>query len=123
VLLWDVPVKSRRPGALEEKHQEALWVDLAGSDGVKAYSAMWTLAAAPGKPVALMKKRLRPVAPEDAALADRLVRDLDDRAFKVREKAERALRELGDVAAPALEKALAGKANAGSAPAHDEGAE
>src|SRR5262249_10799132 len=66
------------------------------------------LAAAPGQAVALLKQRLRPVAPEDAARAERLVRDLDDNAFLVREKAQRALQALADTATPALEKALAG---------------
>jgi hypothetical protein len=55
-----------------------------------------------------MKRRLRPAAPEDAALAERLVGELGDKAFKVRSNAERGLQKLGDVAVPALEKALAG---------------
>src|SRR5262249_1172417 len=42
-----------------------------------------------------------------AARLERLVRDLDDRAFKVREVASRELAALGDAAGPALRKALA----------------
>jgi WD40 repeat protein len=108
VLLWDLPDKSRLPEPLDEKQLEALWADLAGADARKAYSALWTLAGAPGQSVALLKKRLRRVAPEDVALAERLLRDLDSNVFTVRAKAEHDMRVLGDVAVPTLEKALAG---------------
>jgi hypothetical protein len=86
---------------------DALWSDLGSADATRAYRSIWALTAAPREAVAWMKAHLHATSHEDAALAERLVRDLDDKAFKVREKADQGLRELADIAVPALERSLA----------------
>lgn len=88
---------------------ESLWVDLDGTDAVKAYRAIRTLAAAPKESVAFLKRRLQPVAPVAAKQMARLLADLDSDEFAVREKAMKQLEKLGDRAVAELHKALAGK--------------
>jgi hypothetical protein len=60
----------------------------------------------------LLKEKVRPVAaPEPGRLA-RLMSELDDEAFAVRERATRELEDLGELARPALEAALKKNASA-----------
>src|SRR5262249_45864644 len=66
------------------------------------------LAAAPKQALPLLKGRVRPVVRDEAAMA-RMIADLDNPEFKVREKATTQLEELGEIAEPALRKALQGK--------------
>jgi hypothetical protein len=106
VLLWDVRrgAPGKRPSTPREL--EALWLTLGGADGAQAYDAVLALAA-PGPAVPFLRGRLRPVpAPKNV---DRLLADLDDDEFEVRQKARAALEALGDAAEPALRKLLAGK--------------
>jgi RNA polymerase sigma factor (sigma-70 family) len=92
------------PGELE-----SLWADLGGSDAAKAYQALWTLAASPDQAVPFVKKRLHPAAGADKKQLARLIRELDDDRFAVREKARVDLEKLGEFAEPALRKLLAQK--------------
>ncbi len=95
--------KTAKFGAPE---RDALWTDLASADGAVAYRAVRQLAAAGGESTAALKERLK-TAPEgiDRRLA-KLIVDLDDNAFEVREKASAALQRLEGTAAPALRRAL-----------------
>src|SRR5207249_147137 len=56
-----------------------------------------------------LQKHLPPAAPPDADKVRQLLTDLGSDKFAVRAKAEKELLHLGDLAAPALEQALAGK--------------
>jgi hypothetical protein len=109
-LVWDL---TALPGLEEPRTEEApraLWEDLASADAARAYRAVVSTAVFPGRVVPYLKDRLPP-APHDLPGAKRLARliaDLDDDAFEVRQKAERELEGLGDAAVPALRKALAG---------------
>jgi hypothetical protein len=90
------------------KELEALWSDLAGEDAGRAHAAVWALAAAPGKAVPLIRGRLKPAARPDPERMRRLVADLDNDRFAVRQAAARELEKLGGEASPALRQALAG---------------
>jgi hypothetical protein len=56
---------------------------------------------------AFLKDHLRPVLAPDARLVARLILDLESTDFAVREQAVKDLEKLGEVAVPALRKALA----------------
>lgn len=87
---------------------EPLWNDLAGQDALKAHAAIEQLTAAADRAVAFLRQRLKPVPVTGAERLDRLIADMDSSKFRVRQKAEDALRELGEQAMPALRKTLAG---------------
>jgi hypothetical protein len=84
-----------------------LWDDLAGNDALRADLAVWRLAGAGPRAVALVRERLRPPptpAPERVA---RLIADLDSEDFDARERASAELTADIEAAAPALRRALA----------------
>jgi HEAT repeat protein len=59
-----------------------------------------------------LKEALPPVAPADEKRLARLIADLDDDEFATREQATAELEKLGEVALPALRKALAANPSA-----------
>jgi hypothetical protein len=88
---------------------EILWADLRGADAVKAFRAIGTLTAASGPTVSFVQKRLPPVAAPDGKRFARLLAELDNPQFSVREKANAELEKLGAAAEPLLREALAGR--------------
>jgi RNA polymerase sigma factor (sigma-70 family) len=115
VLIWDTTeliTQSAPTGTLVTGQQEVLWRDLASADSARAYRAMRTLLADRQETVRFLKDRLRPIPPTDSRQIARWVSDLDADDFAVREKATAALVELGDLAAPALRRALANRPSA-----------
>src|SRR5262249_13270350 len=111
-LIWETLNLTGEPPAaakLSPKELEALWADLAGADAAKAYRTIRALVAAPELAVPFLGQQLRPVpAPPPERLA-RLIADLDDRQFAVREKATRELEKLGRLVKPKLQEVLAGQ--------------
>lgn len=111
VRLWDVTGLAGRtkPPAPTADELEALWADLGGPDAPRAYTAVWALAAAPKESLPFLAKRLRPekVPEVDDKRIARLIADLDDESFEVREKASRELEERWRQAERAARKALA----------------
>jgi hypothetical protein len=102
LLLWDMlGVPGRAPRATSD-----LWADLA--DGAKAGPALGGLVAAPGETVHFLEGRLVPVTPCGPERLTQLLADLDNDDFAVRERATDELSKLGELADPALRKALAG---------------
>jgi hypothetical protein len=109
-LLWDVSEALRRLSGARPLAAEALqqrWADLAGNDARKAYDAVWALAATPTQAVPLLGKHLRPIRAIDDKRVARLIEDLGDDEFETRSRASRELEALGELAGPALRKALA----------------
>jgi WD40 repeat protein len=109
VKLWDLShlPKPMPPAPLTAKEVEALWSDLAGADAPRAYRAVWALSAAPREAVPFLLEHAK--APEGALSQERLAKliaDLDDNRYAVREKASAELEKLGRAAHPALRKAL-----------------
>jgi WD domain, G-beta repeat len=111
-ILWDVAGRAFRPEALPAKlaaaDLERLWSDLAGDDPARAQQAMWTLARAPRQTVPWIREHVPPVR-IDAARVDRLIRDLDDARFTVRQQATVELASIGKFAEQAMERALKSK--------------
>jgi hypothetical protein len=84
---------------------EGLWTDLGGGDPAIAYKALWALAGAGPEPVKFLGGKLLEQC--DAQEADRLIRDLDDDSWRVREGASAKLHKMGNLVAVALTRAQA----------------
>jgi hypothetical protein len=113
-LCWDLtgfgPKKQNERQAPSAEDLEKEWRHLVGDDARRAFQAMWRLAATGGQAVAKARKELQPAkAVDDKAIA-RLIAQLDNDSFEVREKASDELKKAGDLAWPALRKVLAGEA-------------
>jgi hypothetical protein len=89
---------------------EALWNDLAGADAFRAYRAIWSLVGSAKEAVPFLAERLKNLKPgkvvaPDPNLLAKLIAQLDDDDFEVRENAHDELKKLGKGAEPALRKA------------------
>jgi RNA polymerase sigma factor (sigma-70 family) len=107
-LIWDVSrFSQRKPVVLTADELQKCWEDL-GRDAEIAYRAIGRLLTAPDGALEFLRKHLKsaPTAPRQR-IAE-LLADLDSKEFKTREQAARDLEKLGDVAAPAVQMALAG---------------
>jgi hypothetical protein len=114
VLVWDLARYTRRQRAVVRLSADELrsaWEDLGGDAG-KAYRAIGALGAAPEQTVPYLAERVRPVAAPAAKRVAKLLADLDDEGFEVREQASRELEKLGRLAEPAMRKALADRPSA-----------
>jgi RNA polymerase sigma factor (sigma-70 family) len=112
-IFWDVTGR-RDKGRwttveLKPAELETEWVALRGEDGGKAHQAVWALAAAPKQALPLLKGQLKPAPAVDEKRLARLIAQLDDDDFEVREKATAELIKIGAAAEPALRKVLEGK--------------
>jgi RNA polymerase sigma factor (sigma-70 family) len=107
VLIWDVARRhEERPARPGEAELEGLWRALADDDAEKADRAACTLAATAGQSVPFLGRRLRPARVAESERLARLIGDLDDDEFAVRERATGELGRLGEQAEPALRQAL-----------------
>ena len=110
-LVWDVTgrlgAKPCTPAELE-----GLWADLSGKDAARAYRALGRLALSPDVALPRLRACLRPAAAGYRQHLGRLVKDLDDDEFAVREKASEELAKLGADAEWALREALRGRPSA-----------
>jgi hypothetical protein len=93
---------------LPARDLDALWTDLAGKDAARAFDAIRKLSASPDQAVTLLTGRVRPATAADPKRLARLLGDLDSDRFEVRRQAQSELAGLGELAEPALRKALAG---------------
>jgi RNA polymerase sigma factor (sigma-70 family) len=97
---------ARRPTAAR---LQELWEDLAGADATKAFDAVTTLVAYPEESIPYLKERLGAAEKPDLA---RLVADLDNDQFAVREAASAELARSSESAAATLRAALTGSPSA-----------
>jgi hypothetical protein len=106
-LLWDVSAcRPRREKSPARRELGRLWERLAESDARQARQAMVALCASPGLSVPFLADRLKPVSPPDSARMRRLLADLDNDRFEVRQKAVAELEGLGELAVSHLRKLL-----------------
>jgi WD40 repeat protein len=84
---------------------DALWADLATADAARGRRAIEALIAAPVQAVALLQKRLPAIEPNSKQVA-RWLAELGSDDFEQRQRAERGLGNLGELAGPALRRAL-----------------
>jgi hypothetical protein len=112
VLVWDVsgllPAEKEPAEKLGGDELARCWDDLAGADAVRAYRAIYELGRRPEQAEALLRAKLEKISGVNAERLARLVADLDDDDFKVRQKAGEELAALGRAAEGALTKALEG---------------
>jgi WD40 repeat protein len=106
-LLWDLPTLALGPRqAWPRFSDDQLWQDLASSKATQSWRAMWRLVVEPRRALVLLEKRLHPATGPSSAQLARWITDLGSDQFATREKASRALVELGELAGPALKQAL-----------------
>ncbi len=114
LLLWDIATltKSNPPHPRTSSTAADLdkaWIDLGASNAGIAFEAVLALTAAPERALPLIAKRLRPIPDVDPKELQRWLDDLDNAEYAVRQRATKALEDLGDIVEPALQTAL--KAN------------
>ena len=110
VILWDLTgLKQRSPGRLSVQDAEALGLELGDEDARQAYQVMWRMAAAPRESVTVLAGKLKPETDPNASDIARLIGQMDDARFAVRERAVQALRGVGEPALASLKRALAGQ--------------
>jgi WD40 repeat protein len=111
VLVWDVtlgqcPARGRAD-TIGPRELEEAWNALGQTDAALAYRAVWTLAGAGERAVALLEGPLQSGAAAEWRVPQLLI-DLDSDQFTARERAVEELKKLGAQAEPALRKALKG---------------
>ncbi len=115
VLVWNVATRELGnlgpPVALAKAELETAWSDLANNDYGKAETAFRKLAAAGNHALAFLQHQVRAVAVPalDWQRVEKLLRDLDDSSYPVRQKATLELGQYGELIRVPLEKYLAGK--------------
>jgi WD40 repeat protein len=113
VLIWDtekvLPAGKLKALRLAPDELRGLWLDLAREDAGQADKAIAQLVRAPDQVVPFLQERLRAPLAADPRRVARLLADLDDKRFAVRQKASAELARLGKLAEPALRKALQDK--------------
>jgi WD40 repeat protein len=110
VLIWNVPPEEQQPAeALTAEELPALWEKLASDDAAHAFAAIVRLVRAPRLTVPFLKDHVQPVTSPSAERLAKLIADLDNNRFAVREKATSELVQLGELAEPALRAVLEDK--------------
>jgi hypothetical protein len=111
-LLWDLS------GAVEARHTRSrlsqaeldrLWGDLSANDPARAFRAVGTLVTAGEQAVTLLQKRRPPALRLGRKEMARLLADLSDDSFAVREAATEQLQRLGPEGVSTMRTTLAGE--------------
>jgi hypothetical protein len=109
VLLWDLAAHKPPPLAVKKLSAddlERLWADLAVDDAATAHRALWAYIGNSDAGLAALKERLRP-AVIDVKKVQKLIRELDDDDFDVRNRATAELEGLGELVVDVLRDAPA----------------
>jgi hypothetical protein len=116
VMGWDLTGRMAggrlRRGPTDRKALDALWGRLGDDDPARAYEAVWALVATPRESTRFLRARLPLVSEADLRRVQRLIVDLDDDEFAVRQRATMTLEGLGFVAEGSLRDCLEGKPSA-----------
>jgi hypothetical protein len=108
VLAWDI----RPPRVAASGTLESAWNDLAAREAGESFKSQGRFLAAPAESVKLFAERVKPVEALDPKRIQRLLDDLDSGQFAVRKQAIAELEKMGELAGPALRKALEGEPSA-----------
>jgi hypothetical protein len=110
-LLWEMASLETKATLTAKKLAEAdlkaRWAALAENDAGKAIDAIADLAACPEQSVPFLQTHLKMPPALDAKRAEKLIAELDDSQYKVRQNANSELTKLGEQVVPLLTKALA----------------
>lgn len=98
-------VRGQPAVALGQDELEQCWRDLGADNPAVVARSLLKLAATPKQATALIKRHL-PVIRVDAAMIEKLIRELDHDEFAVRDSASKKLEALGEVAKIPMERAL-----------------
>jgi WD40 repeat protein len=96
VEIWEVCIRPAKSAAAKSppgkpESPDALWTALAGEDAVEAVRAVSAFGRIPGAAVPFLEKHLKPATGADDKAVRKLIAELDDESFDVRENAERRL--------------------------------
>ena len=80
------------------------WSDLASADAAVGYRAIAVFIAHPQRAVSALGEHLQRVEPIGSGEMDRLIANLDDESFSIREKAVARLAALGELTRPVLQR-------------------
>ena len=108
IVIWDVGEWRKKLAGYEKltpERLESTWEDLSrwfedGDEWIDV-APLRQLVGVPDQAIPLLSEKLRPASPADPAVVGRLIVELDDESFNVRERASRQLVEL-DLAAKTL---------------------
>jgi hypothetical protein len=104
ILLWDLTgCRGVKAPILKDAGLAAHWMELGQESGRRG---IWELTAFPKESVPFLRKQLCTQPAADPTRIQQLVKDLDAAQFQARELATKELQELGETAAPALDKAI-----------------
>jgi RNA polymerase sigma factor (sigma-70 family) len=108
-MVWDFTGRLTGPKkALSDKELEAHWEAFASQDAAHAQQAVRALIALGDRAVAFLGTKVKAAPSPDVARIKKLVSQLDNDDFKVREVAARELETMGDIAARELQVAVDG---------------
>jgi len=102
---------SKTSEVLPTSLMQELWTQLGEDDGPRAYQAVWDMIDSP-QAVRFLEKRLRSIPAADENRILRLIGELDDGRFSIRQQAAQELEKLGELASPALRRTLEKKPTA-----------
>src|SRR5262249_43246263 len=106
-LVWDLTGRRGAAGEpLGAGAVDACWADLAGADAARAYQALRKLAAVQAQARPYLGERVKPVPVADRQLLARLIAELGNDRFAVREYAATELDKLGEAAVAAYRELL-----------------
>jgi RNA polymerase sigma factor (sigma-70 family) len=116
LLVWSLsgrdPWRPAPESTLSSEVAKGAWDDLASADAAAAYRTVCALTAAPRQALPLLQERLATAwAVDDRKVAGWLA-ELDSDEFAVRAQAAKELERLGELAGPALRRALSGRPSA-----------
>jgi RNA polymerase sigma factor (sigma-70 family) len=111
-LVWDLAAlkPAPKPEAVEltRDESETLWSDLAGADAGKVDQAVGSLVRSQ-QSVALLADKIKPATPADPKTLEKLLADLQSEKLTTRQQAVAALEKLGELAEPAVVRAIEDK--------------
>jgi WD40 repeat protein len=111
ILIWDATAADDAQPTGNGGHRsdaDEAWKILAEQDAAKAFALICSLSGTPDETAAMLRQRLKPAQAVEGQVIETLINELDNDAFKIRQKASADLLKIGDQIVPYIDKALAG---------------